>query len=407
MFSESLNETKEKQTPSVNDIFHPGELPSCLNMNDFSEFLDAQTQNLEQMERLILDIEKNKNTNALFRELKGLLHTMKGESGFLNLKDVENICHITEDLIETNASNEIADILLTVKDWLQSTFAVYAGLPEQPEDINTIISIFKKFNNKAVKNKETNSCRAKESPQDTISPDKNPSASPVTIMESTNVDASRLDRMIDTIGEFAIAESMIFQSDEIEQFASAELMRSITLLHKITKELQRIGLSLRMIPLKSLFYKMERVLRDLSKKTEKKIQVVIKGEATEVDKNIVDKLKDPLIHLIRNCVDHGIEKDPNQRIQAGKPETATIELKAFHKGSNLLIEVTDDGTGIDKDKLLNQAIAKGLVSDQDILSDREIFNLIFHPGLTTSDNVTDVSGRGVGMDVVKKKHSSL
>ena len=269
MFSDSLNQTKEIPGSAVNDIIHPaGELPSCLNMDDFSEFLDAQTQNLEQMESLILDIEKNKNTNDFFSELKGFLHTMKGESGFLNLKDVENICHRTEDLIENNASKEIVDILLTVKDWLQSTFAVYSGQKmDPPQDINKIISLFKRFNAATIRTKP---CLEQESYQYTTSANPLPPASPVTIKESTNVDTCRLDRMIDTIGEFAIAESMVFQSTEIKQFASPKLMRSINQLHKITRELQNIGISLRMIPLKSLFYKMERVVRDLSKKTKKK-----------------------------------------------------------------------------------------------------------------------------------------
>lgn len=411
----------QKMLP-LNNIIHPGELPSCLNMDDFSEFLSAQKHNLDKMERLILRIEKDNKKDGVLEELKVLLHTMKGESGFLNLKNVEAICHITEDFIENNRSWEIVDILLEVKDWLQSTFIVYSGGTGNLKDTKQIISLLESFapgpstlqkplnspqenlteKQKNCITKENEACGFPEPTDIDMQVRENTISSCVPVKESISVDASRLDLMIDTIGEFAIAESMVFQSGEVRRFASPELMRSINLLHKITREIQSIGMGLRMIPLKSLFYKMERVIRDLSKKTKKKVQLVVKGETTELDKNIVDKIKDPLIHLIRNSVDHGIENNSTERTRTGKPETATIELNAYHKGTCLFIEVKDDGRGIDRKKILVKALSKGLISDEEKMTDKEILNLIFHSGLSTAEKVTDVSGRGVGMDVVKK-----
>ncbi len=227
------------------------------------------------------------------------------------------------------------------------------------------------------------------------------------IRETVKVDADRLDQLLDTIGELVIAESMVCQSDELKRTASPALLRHLGQLDKITRELQAMGTSLRMVPIRPTFQKMARLVRDLAHKSWKKVELITAGEDTELDKTVVDQIGDPLIHMIRNAVDHGIETDPKERIKLGKPEVGRIELRAYHKGGAIYIEVHDDGRGLNKDAILAKAIDRGLVREGEPLTEREIFNLIFLPGFSTASTISDVSGRGVGMDVVKKNVEAL
>jgi two-component system chemotaxis sensor kinase CheA len=161
-----------------------------------------------------------------------------------------------------------------------------------------------------------------------------------------------------------------------------------------------------MIPIKQTFQRMARLVRDLTKNVGKNVTINLSGEETEIDRNMVEEIYNPLVHMIRNSVDHGIET-PDERIKSGKPEKGLIGLRAYHKGGNIVIEITDDGRGLKRDKLAKKAIEKGLIKSADNMSDHEIFKLIFHPGFSTAEKVTDVSGRGVGMDVVKQAVEKL
>jgi two-component system chemotaxis sensor kinase CheA len=231
---------------------------------------------------------------------------------------------------------------------------------------------------------------------------------PVKVKEAVRVDSERLDRLIETIGELVIAESMVTQSTEIKNAQmSVKMAKDIDHLDKICRELQEIGMSLRMVPVRPVFQKMARLVRDLSKKTGRKVDFVMSGEDTELDKNVVDKIGDPLVHMVRNSVDHGIEPDSSDRLKTGKPERGRVELRAFHKGGNICIEIEDDGRGLDKNAILEKAYSRGIVREGENLSDREIFNLIFEAGFSTAKQVTEVSGRGVGMDVVRRNIEEL
>nr|MEE4269022.1 chemotaxis protein CheA [Candidatus Krumholzibacteria bacterium] len=231
---------------------------------------------------------------------------------------------------------------------------------------------------------------------------------PVKVKEAVRVDSERLDRLIETIGELVIAESMVTQSPEIKGTnMSVKLSKDIDHLDKICRELQEIGMSLRMVPVRPVFQKMARLVRDLSKKTGRKVDFVMNGEDTELDKNVVDKIGDPLVHMVRNSVDHGIEPDSADRVAAGKSERGRVELRAFHKGGNICIEIEDDGRGLDKAAILQKAVSRGLVREGENLSDRDIFNMIFEAGFSTAKQVTEVSGRGVGMDVVRRNIEEL
>jgi two-component system chemotaxis sensor kinase CheA len=231
---------------------------------------------------------------------------------------------------------------------------------------------------------------------------------PSKVREAMRVDAERLDHLIETIGELVIAESMVSQSPEIKRTGmSVKLAKDIDHLDKICRELQEIGMSLRMVPVRPVFQKMARLVRDLSKKQDREVEFVVSGEDTELDKNVVDKIGDPLVHMVRNAVDHGIEADTADRLKLGKPAQGRIELRAFHKGGNICIEIEDDGKGLDREAILAKAISRGMLREGENPSDRDLFALIFEPGFSTAKQVTDISGRGVGMDVVRRNIEEL
>lgn len=217
-----------------------------------------------------------------------------------------------------------------------------------------------------------------------------------------SVDVMKLDKMMDLMGEMVIAEAMVIQNPELKALKLNGFYKAARQLHKITSEMQDMVMSIRMVPLAAIFHKMHRIVRDMSRKLNKEVRLVLIGENTEVDKNIIEHISDPLMHLVRNAVDHGIE-DPNERRNAGKQESGQVILEANNAGSDVLVTVRDDGRGLNKEKILKKARENGLLSKpENEITDKEIYNLIFLPGFSTNDNVTEFSGRGVGMDVVVK-----
>lgn len=217
---------------------------------------------------------------------------------------------------------------------------------------------------------------------------------------------SKVDQLINLVGELVITQAMLAQNSRtLDPAIYQQLLTGLADLDRNTRDLQESVMSIRMIPMSIVFSRFPRMLRDLASKLGKKVDFVTQGEATELDKGLVEKITDPLTHLVRNSCDHGIEL-PADRIAAGKPETGTITLSASHQGGSIVIEVRDDGRGMSREKILNKARERGLdVSDS--MSDSEVWQLIFAPGFSTAEVVTDVSGRGVGMDVVKKNIAAL
>ncbi|WP_291021312.1 chemotaxis protein CheW [Hydrogenophaga sp.] len=235
-----------------------------------------------------------------------------------------------------------------------------------------------------------------------------PAAAGAGLESSTlRVSVSKVDQLINLVGELVITQAMLAQkSRELDNNnANNPLLAGLADLDRNTRDLQEAVMSIRMIPMSVVFNRFPRMLRDLASKLGKKVELVTQGESTELDKGLVEKITDPLTHLIRNSCDHGIEM-PDERRAKGKNETGTITLSATHQGGSILIEVRDDGKGLSREKLLSKAREKG-IDAPDSLSDPEVWNLIFAPGFSTADQVTDVSGRGVGMDVVKKNITAL
>ena len=229
---------------------------------------------------------------------------------------------------------------------------------------------------------------------------------PLTTESAVRVRTDRLDSLIDMVGELVIAQSMLAQDAKVLDETYLELSRKIMHSGKIVRELQDLSMAMRMVPLKATFQKMARVVRDVAQKCGKQVEFVTEGEETEIDRNLVDVIADPLVHMVRNAVDHGIEL-PTLREAAGKAGTGKVRLAAYHSGGNVVVELKDDGKGLDSEKLFEKAVSKGLVEPDKKMSESEIFNLIFAPGFSTAEQVTDVSGRGVGMDVVRRNIESM
>jgi len=224
---------------------------------------------------------------------------------------------------------------------------------------------------------------------------------------SIRVGIEKVDSLINLVGELVITQSMLSQVGNDFQIKQLETLKGgLSQLEQNTRELQESVMQIRMMPISFAFNRFPRMVRDMAMQLNKKIDLQIEGENTELDKTVMERIGDPLVHLVRNSLDHGIES-PEERLAKGKPETGTVKLNAFHQGGNILIEITDDGKGINTAKVFAKAVEKGLISVRDELSDQEIYNLLFEPGFSTAEQVTDVSGRGVGMDVVKKNINIL
>lgn len=222
-----------------------------------------------------------------------------------------------------------------------------------------------------------------------------------------SVNISKLDMLMDLVGEIVISEAMVTRNPAIESLQLDSFNKAARQLRKLTNELQDIVMSIRMVPVSMTFHKMNRIVRDMSKKLNKEVELEIIGEETEVDKNIIDHLSDPLMHLIRNSVDHGLE-DRETRIKSGKPEKGKITLEARSEGGDVWIVIKDDGKGMNREKILSKAKENGLLTkNPNELTDKEVFSFILLPGFSTKEKVTEFSGRGVGMDVVKKNIDSI
>ncbi|WP_036249058.1 chemotaxis protein CheA [Methylobacter sp. BBA5.1] len=233
-------------------------------------------------------------------------------------------------------------------------------------------------------------------------------AKTVTKSSSTiRVDTAKIDTLINMVGELVITQSMLsLVGEHFAMNKESQLKSGLAQLERHTRELQQSVMNIRMLPISFVFSRFPRLVHDISSKLGKKIELKLVGENTEVDKAVVELINDPLVHLIRNSLDHGIEM-PADRIAAGKPETGTIELRAYHRGGHIVIEIIDDGRGLNKDKIKAKAIEKGLIDKHSTLTDKQVFELIFLPGFSTAEQLTDISGRGVGMDVVRKNIQEL
>jgi two-component system chemotaxis sensor kinase CheA len=275
-------------------------------------------------------------------------------------------------------------------------FGFFDGAPGAPQDLQVSAVVPSAG--------QTPDDGASKSARSSVKPAASSNAQPEAA--TIRVAISKVDQLINLVGELVITQAMLAQNSRaLDPAVYQQLLTGLTDLDRNTRDLQESVMSIRMIPMSIVFSRFPRMLRDLASKLGKKVDFVTQGEATELDKGLVEKITDPLTHLVRNSCDHGIEM-PEDRLRSGKPETGTITLSAAHQGGSIVIEVRDDGKGMSREKILSKARERGLdVSDQ--MPDSEVWQLIFAPGFSTAEVVTDVSGRGVGMDVVKRNIASL
>ena len=434
-------------TPPAGDRNEPVRDESLLR-----DFITEGLEYIGEIELNILNLEQEPDNkdyiNAIFRPF----HSVKGVASFLNLDAIRTLAHDLETLLDKARNEalpvtpELIDLILDGSDTLKAMIGRLrdelegreatevidtsdlvrriklaeqgAEQPKQPKKLGAILVeegvINEEELQKALERSQlppprklgqTLITEGMASPKD-VSRALRKQAQQVTDSNTIRVDIKKLDDLIDMVGELVITQSMIRQSETLQALGDRKLVRDISQLASITSELQRSSTVLRMIPIKQTFQRMARLVRDLSKNSGKLVNVVTVGEDTEIDRNMVEEIYNPLVHMIRNAVDHGMEM-PEERIQAGKPERGTIKLKAFHRGGNIVIEISDDGRGLNREKIRQKAIKNGLISPSDALTDQEINRLILLPGFSTAEKITDISGRGVGMDVVKQAVEKL
>jgi two-component system chemotaxis sensor kinase CheA len=410
-------------TPIIEAAFE-SETPLTLNIAEDSdllrEFMQEGAEHLQTIEQAALALEADPSNPETLNSIFRSFHTFKGGAGFLNLAPVHDLAHQLESLLDLARQKKllidrtIADAILAGGDCLRQfcnriNACLAAGACEEPiivptsgllRNVRSIIA--SAANNEAIQPATVAATVAVPTMEASELAEVAKGADAATI----KVNTQKLDGLVDAVGEMVIAQSLVVQSDALQNVQDEQLTRNLAQLRRITNDLQRTAMSLRMVPIRSTFQKMQRVVRDSAAKLGKQIELVTEGEDTELDRSIVEEISDPLVHMVRNSVDHGVEM-PEARLDRGKSAVGTIRLRAFHQGGNIVIEIKDDGNGLNRDAILRKAIERQLIKADDELSDGEIFKLIFAAGFSTAERVTELSGRGVGMDVVRRNIEKL
>jgi two-component system chemotaxis sensor kinase CheA len=378
-----------------------------------AEFLVEARDHLASIETQMLVIERNPRDTEAVHSVFRAFHTIKGLAGFLELASMQQLTHEVETLLDEARNSrieidpEVADVVLRAADRVNASLrALDAGVrdqtaPEHRPDGPLLERIQGIIAGKQLQVRATEPVVARSEPEE-------PTGSRQLSAEARTlkVDTGKLDYLIEMVGETVIAASLVRHEPNLGLDSNPRLSRNLAQLSRLILEVQQTTMSLRMVPISHLFQKTARMARDLSRKAGKRIEIVIHGEDTELDRNLIEELGDPLLHMVRNSLDHGIE-DETARAASGKPVVAKLELRAAHQAGQILVEVADDGRGLDREKIRRRALERGLVEAGKELSDEEIFNLIFLPGFSTAAEVTDISGRGVGMDVVRRHIQKL
>ncbi len=459
------SETKiEEAKPDVNASASFGDkvpqaMKAVITPDMANLFVQEADEVLENAEQALIQVEADPaNLDAIHNAFRNI-HTFKGNCGLLELRDLQRLSHKAETVLDgmrnqiIKPEKDIIKILLTIVDIFKKTVVEvgqggtgeitgFLGLSDMLEEIisahslgqersdavplsekQTSIEKPKEQEAKVVIKEEAHSVQQKEEEKGVLSLSNtkeessvksksvqqggmtaaaaSPAGPAAMLKRDIRVNVDKLEHLNDLIGELVIAEAMVTHNPDVLKLRSQSFERAAHQLALITNELQDLSMSLRMIPVEATFKKMVRLVHDLSSKFGKKVNLQLLGVETEIDRNVAELISDPLVHMVRNSVDHGIEK-PEERRTAGKPEVGSLIIEAKHQAGEVLIIVTDDGRGLDKDKILKKGIEKGLVKPGASLKDEEIYQLIFEPGFSTADKITDISGRGVGMDVVKK-----
>ena len=401
----------EMQNALANETASPANNSLSQDAELITDFVVECREHLEAIESQLLALEHNPAAGEAIHTLFRSFHTIKGLAGFLELPLIQEVAHEVETLLDRCRQGQLqmtessVDIVLEARDyiagWLnlleKGPLSTGVKTPARPDALLAVVL--------QVANGENVS--AAEAPQ-TMAPSPDPAGpkSQKSTARVVKVDTTKLDYLVDMVGEMVIAQSLIRHNSEMAALKNELVTRNLAQLARITDEVQRTAMAMRMVPVGPLFQKMARLVRDLGRRMNKPVDFSCEGEGVELDRNIVEELADPLMHMVRNAVDHGLET-AEQRAGSGKPTPGRVILRAAHRSGHIMIEVSDDGRGIPRQRVLAKARQLGLVPPGTTPGDTEILNLIFHPGFSTVEKVSDVSGRGVGMDVVRKHIQKL
>jgi two-component system chemotaxis sensor kinase CheA len=412
-------------------------------MDDFEKelkqgFLEEASQGVEDTESCFLALEQDPTNEDHLNKIFRLAHNLKGSSRAVGFEDLGEFTHHFESFIlkiknkELEPTPQVVNVLLQANDFVREMLEIYKQDLNAKIAVHSKLGLFELQQNDSPNSLEASLASQGESPEEIIAHDQapnlappSPAAAPISVAsspaapaassksattkataadESIRVALSRVEKLINYVGEITILQSVL--REQAMQTDSLPLRKSVQQLSKLGKELQELAMSLRLVPVKPIFQKMQRIVRDTSLELNKDIQFIMRGEDTEVDKAVADLIGDPLVHLVRNAVDHGVEAK-EERVAKGKDPRGTVILTAEQNAGRLIIRIQDDGKGLDPEKLIQKAKEKKILRPDANLTVEQAYQLIFAPGFSTKEVVTDISGRGVGMDVVKTNIEQL
>ena len=407
-----------------------------MNNDDMQElvqdFLVETNEIIENLDHDLVELESNQNDLELLNKIFRGAHTMKGSSSFLGFNKLAELTHHAEDILNKLRKGEMVvtrEIMDTLLEFVDKTKQIISDIENGTDntDCTSVIEDLKLASEGKLtsKTKNTSAAQPAQAAQTAAAPAPKPQAAPkqeapkvvhqATPVEQTiRVDVSRLDSLVNLVGELVLSRNMLSQiAGELEnkfenEYLVEQLLVATNSIGMNTTELQLAIMKTRMIAIGKVFNKFPRVVRDIARDTGKEIELIISGEETELDKQVIESIGDPLLHMIRNSCDHGVET-PDVRLAKGKPRMGTVNLSAYHEGNHVVIEIKDDGAGMDPNKLKRKAIEKGVITvdEANSMDDKQAFALIFKPGFSTAEKITNISGRGVGMDVVRTNIEKL
>ncbi len=374
-------------------------------------FLAECDEHFAKMEEALVALEANPEDDQLLEAIFRGAHTLKGNSASLGYAKVAGFAHVFEELLQRFRNHALPVTQERITLLLRSLDAMRQMVPEAIAGADELQAHHLELLNRLARGDESATVNGKIS-QPANSPRRpfcrRPAdAAPRTERSGTiRVDTQKLDRMLNLAGEIAIAHGRLHQALEQSSDKESEPLEAQDQVERLSLELQETIMKVRMVPVGPTFRQYNRTVRDVAQEHGKAALLTLDGEGVEVDVSVIEHLKDPLTHMIRNALDHGIEL-PETRKACGKNPCGTISLKAFHEGANIVIQVSDDGAGLNRNKIIERAKIIGTVAEPEKLADPELYRLIFEPGFSTADMVTDISGRGVGMDVVRRNIEAL
>lgn len=399
-----------------------------MNNDDMQElvqdFLVETNEIIENLDHDLVELESNQNDLELLNKIFRGAHTMKGSSSFLGFNKLAELTHHAEDILNKLRKGEMVvtrEIMDTLLEFVDKTKQIISDIENGTDstDCSSVINDLKLASEGKLtsKTKNTSAAQPAAAPAPQAAPKQEaakPTHQATQVEQTIRVDVSRLDSLVNLVGELVLSRNMLSQiAGELEnkfenEYLVEQLLVATNSIGMNTTELQLAIMKTRMIAIGKVFNKFPRVVRDIARDTGKEIELIISGEETELDKQVIESIGDPLLHMIRNSCDHGVET-PEVRLAKGKPRMGTVNLSAYHEGNHVVIEIKDDGAGMDPDKLKRKAIEKGVITvdEANSMDDKQAFSLIFKPGFSTAEKITNISGRGVGMDVVRTNIEKL